>query len=126
MTLTVKQMIAEMPVGLDRVLLRILSYHVGFDAAISRKRLLCELNNNGFKMKDDRPARLCINQLRKKGVPICSSGGDGGGYWLAANNAELDEFISHELHPRAMDLLEQEKAMRDASNCPPELQASFL
>ena len=67
----------------------------------------------GFKTHE-RQVRAAINQLRKEGQPICSTGGEGGGYYLAAGADELDTFIARELHARAMDLLEQEQAMRAA------------
>ena len=55
--------------------------------------------------------RACINELRKAGHLICSTGGEGGGYYLPEDWEEMNEFIERELHPRAMDLLEQEKAL---------------
>ena len=41
-----------------------------------------------------------------------SAGGRGGGYYIARNWQELEDFIGQELRPRAMDLLEQEKALK--------------
>lgn len=106
-----QKMIDELPPGLDRAVLRILGFHLGREAAISRADLLMELGNHGFRVPD-RAARAAINQLRKLGNPICSAGGEGGGYYLARGWNELVEFIDREMHSRAMDLLEQEKALR--------------
>jgi hypothetical protein len=78
--------------------------------------MLKQLGQLGFPMKDDRPMRECINELRKRGQFICSAGGHKGGYWLAADPAELQDYIDRELHPRAVDLLEQEKALRAAAD----------
>ena len=58
--------------------------------------------------------RMTIQALRKDGHPICSTGGEDGGYWMAANWAELDEYLEREVRSRALDLLEQEKALKSA------------
>ena len=110
----VKQMIADLPHGLDRAILRVLSYHVGRENAISRQDLLEAVASHGFIVQD-RQLRLAINEQKKQGVMICSTGGVNGGYWLAANWSELQEYIDRELHSRAMDLLEQEQALKAAA-----------
>ena len=114
---SVQHMIDELPPGLERAILRVLSFHIGRAKAISRQDLIGELLNHGFDYrKEDRPVRLAINQMRKQGHPICSTGGIGGGYFLAVDWAELNEYLQAEIHARAMDLLEQEKAMRDGGS----------
>lgn len=105
------EVVDHMPPGLDRALLRVLSQRRGRDLAISREDLLAALRSLGFKVHE-RQARAAINELRKTGQMICSTGGEGGGYWLASSWEELEEYLSHEVHPRAMDLLEQEAALR--------------
>ena len=55
--------------------------------------------------------RASINLLRKQGIEICSAGGDEGGYWMAANHEELEEFIQNGIESRAKDLHEQARAM---------------
>ena len=125
-------MIQEMPPGLDRAILRILSFHQGREHAISRKRLRAELGRMGFVVdEDEREARVCINQFRKEGMQICSTGGKGGGYWMAIDHKELEKFIQKEMDSRAMDLLEQARAMRAAAEkrwgrYSPEKQASLF
>jgi len=114
MSLILDEMIHEMPAGLDRAILRVLSFHQGRDQAIGRGKLVGELARLGFYVHE-RVMRACINELRKQGQLICSTGGDGGGYYLPANWSELDEYIRRELHPRAMDLLEQEQALKAAA-----------
>lgn len=110
------QLIASLPAGLDRAILRVLSFHQGRRNAIGRKQLIKDLHSLGFDYrKDDRPVRECINLMRKAGKRICSAGGLKGGYWLAADWPELNDFIDQELHSRAMDLLEQERALRQAA-----------
>lgn len=106
-------MINNLPAGLDRTLLRTLSFRVGKNNAIKRSELIAVLLRFGFDFrKDDRTMRLCLNQLRKQGVPICSAGGKDGGYWIASNWSELMDYLKEEVHSRAMDLLEQEQAMK--------------
>jgi hypothetical protein len=104
-------MIDGLPVGLERAMLRLLSFHQGREKAIGREALVLELARLGFRVSE-REARLQINLLRKAGHPICSTGGTDGGYWLAADWNELQEYIDREIHSRAMDLLEQEQALR--------------
>lgn len=110
------ELIKSLPAGLDRAVLRVLSFHVGRPNAIARHALVEELARLGFNYrKDDRAVRAMINQLRKAGHLICSYGGRDGGYFLPADWNELNEYLDREVHPRAMDLLEQEKAMKAAA-----------
>lgn len=117
--------ISQMPVGLDRAILRVLSFHKGVNNSIPRKKLIISLLNHGFDLRrDDRPMRACINRLRKQGEPICSSGGDNGGYYRAANRAELDDYIQREVQSKINDYAEQIKAMRNAF--PPDNQLRMI
>lgn len=99
--------------GVERALLRILTFHVGSDQAIVKEKLIADLKKHGFVV-EERVIRALINDLRKRGHLICSKGGAGGGYWLAGSREEMEEFLEREVHSRAMDLLEQEKALRSA------------
>ena len=109
-----KALIDGLPIGVERALLRILSYHVGEEKAIKKPELMSQLANSGFRLDDDRPVRALINHLRKGGHMICSKGGVSGGYWIAGKREEMEEFLERELHSRAMDLLEQERALRES------------
>lgn len=105
--------IAELPPGLVKEVLRILKERIGRDNALARGSLLALVcSMPGCSRTSDRQLRACINQLRKEGHPICSAGGSDGGYWLAKDWEELTEYIERELHPRAMDMLEQEQALK--------------
>ena len=104
-------MIAELPVGLDRAVLRVLSMHKGRENAISRGQLVLDVGSMGFHMHE-RAIRACINLLRKDGHPICSTGGEDGGYWWAVNWDELNDYLQREVDARATDLLEQSRALR--------------
>lgn len=113
---SVQEMIDQLPAGLDRAILRIISFHVGHDNRISRVQFILDLKTHGFDYThDDRIPRLCINKLRKEGVEICSTGGSKGGYWMANGHEELEEFLEHEVDKRAKDLHEQASAMRKAA-----------
>jgi hypothetical protein len=109
-----KTLIDNLPAGIERALLRILNYHVGEENAISRSDLMIQLANSGFRMKDDRPVRALINELRNRGELILSKGGAGGGYWMAMTKEEVEHFLDFEVHPRAMDLLETERSLKMA------------
>jgi hypothetical protein len=101
----------DLPPGLGRTVLKILGFHVGKDRAISRGALVDNVSRMGLHMHE-RAVRACINEMRKNGTLICSTGGEEGGYWIPKDWNELEDYIERELHSRAMDLLEQEKALR--------------
>lgn len=106
-------LIDELPPGLDRTVLRILQSRIGRDNAISRGELLALVRRMpGCGKVADRQLRACVNQMRKEGHLICSTGGESGGYWQPASWDELLEYIEREVHSRAMDLLEQEQALK--------------
>jgi hypothetical protein len=121
----IEALIQGMDFCLERAILRILSFHMGEDNAISRQGLMENLAMHGFdygtgqmdprtkrRVFNDRPVRDQINQMRKNSVPICAKSGVGGGYFWPVRWSELDAFIAKELHGKAMDLLEQEKILR--------------
>ena len=115
MTTTVyERLIAEMPVGLERALLRAISYHTGKGHAIGRNALVRDLQRLGVCVSE-RQARQCIHDLRRAGHLICSAPGEDGGYYLAASLEEFREFCDRELHTKAMDMLETESAMKAAA-----------
>jgi hypothetical protein len=130
------ELIDNLPAGLERAIRRVLEYHKGRKNAISRFQLISDLASVGFDYidKDDRPIRVCINKIRKSGTPkswICSTGGLGGGYWLAKNQEEMEEFIENEEESRLGDFAKQVRAMRSAAEkhwgrYSPEKQASLF
>ncbi len=97
--------------GLNESVLHVIRQRVGFDNAIPRQYLVDLINGCYKEDSSDRAIRQAINDLRHEGYPICSTGGIDGGYWWAANNDELQEFIHREIEPRIADLSEQKKAM---------------
>jgi hypothetical protein len=114
------QLEAELPTTLPDLVMATLQSHVGRDNAIRRRDLLLQLGPHMSQIgvppgRMDRNLRLAIRALRKRGCPICSTGGSKGGYFLAADRSELDQYLVVEVHGRAIDLLEQEKAMRQGA-----------
>lgn len=100
--------IRGLPVGLERAVLRALVFRVGQENAIGRNDLLALVKAHA---RNERDVRLAINQLRKDGFPICSTGGKKGGYWLAGSAKELDEYMDRELKSRIKDQQEQLNAL---------------
>lgn len=92
-------------------ILSVLNGHVGKKNAISRPDLLKDLKTRGV-FEADRIVRDTINLLRKKGFLILSTGGTGGGYWLAENLDEVNSFFETEIDSRIKDLNDQKTAMR--------------
>lgn len=100
----------EFPPGLEKSVYQVLFERQGRDSAISRHALL-SLVQSMYPKTTDRQLRACINQLRKDGVMICSTGGEDGGYWLAASWDELSEYLDREVVSRLIDLAEQRSAL---------------
>jgi predicted DNA-binding transcriptional regulator YafY len=109
-----ERMLAGIPSGLDGATLRVLVHHVGRGNAIGRADLVDALRGKGFDVQE-RMVRRCIHDLRRAGKLVCSAPGDNGGYFMAESLAEFREFCDRELHPKAMDLLETESAMKEAA-----------
>lgn len=100
-----------LPVGLERSVLRVLMYHVGDAQKVSRKKLLADVRLYEPEASD-RGVRAMVNQLRKDGFPICSTGGAGGGYFLATCAEELDGYLEREVLARIADFQEQASALK--------------
>jgi len=111
--------LANMPVGLDRAILRVLSYHVGKTAAIGRMDLVRQVGQLGCATTE-RQLREAIKQLRrgKDGQPsylICSAAGEDGGYYLASSRQEYEEFRKIEYAGKISDMAETMSAMDQAA-----------
>ena len=110
----------RLPPNLDLVgaIQFVLNNHQGRDNAITRQDLcktLALTPGLGGGKNFDRVVRASINQMRKDGLPICSTGGKNGGYFMASSADELGEYLEAEVRSRAMDLLEQYRAMMDGA-----------
>jgi hypothetical protein len=115
---------------LDRIILRVLSYHTGTENAVPFPDFLETLAYQGFHM-NEKFCRVVINQLRLKGHPICSIDpvDQPKSYYLAADWQELLEFIEREIHPRIQVLTEMDQAMRltaERAWGPPIIQPSLF
>ena len=106
--------LAELDPCIERAVLTVLEYRIGRDMAISRAQLRTEVARLGFPAHE-RVIRATVNSLRKAGHLICSTGGEGGGYWMGMNWQEVDEFITQEVHARLVDLAETEAALKRAA-----------
>lgn len=112
---TYEHELASMPPGLDRAVLRVLSYHHGRERAIGRFPLLAEVKRLGFSDTTERQLRLTIHELRRAGHLICSAPGEKGGYYLAATKDEFDKFIETEYTAKIRDMAETVSAMSKAA-----------
>ena len=108
-------MIENDALKLERAMTLLLAHHIGRENAMSGNFILSELQAQGINISETRYFREVINKLRKEGWPIGSTGGIKGGYWLCKDWCELDSFLKVQIHDFAMDLLEQEKAMRNGA-----------
>ncbi len=108
-----EMLIDEMPAGLDRALLRIISMHQGLDQAIGKPALLADLGRMGFGV-NERQVRRTIQELRKAGHLICSSSGEGG-YYLAASLDEYATFAEAEYRSKIVDMSKTLAAMDQAA-----------
>jgi hypothetical protein len=107
-------LLSQMPdASLERAMLRILSFHIGKNHAISKPQLLRDLGRSGFHVSE-RQARGEIVELRKHGHLICSSSGDGG-YYIAETNEEYEEFAQVEYRAKIIDMSETLRAMDDGA-----------
>lgn len=112
--------IKNMPVGLDRAILRVLSYHRGREQAIGRSELVHQVAQLGCAATE-RQVREEIKQLRrgKNGQEpclICSAAGEDGGYYMAETLAEFEEFAQVEFIGKIADMSETLSRMRESAN----------
>jgi len=113
-TRTYDRLIKDMPVGLDRAVLRLMLFHTGHARAIGRVELVLNVKWMGFDVHE-RLVRHCIRGLRRAGHLICSAPGEDGGYYMAETLAEFEEFASHEFLSKIGDMSETLAAMRAAA-----------
>jgi hypothetical protein len=111
----IHKLVDEMDPGAERAVLRVLGFHIGRENAVGREALVMAVHKLGFPVHE-RVVRACINQLRKDGNMICSTGGFDGGYWIARDWEELNEYLDRELRSRVKDLAEQMRALEQEGN----------
>lgn len=110
-----EQILATMPLGLDRAVLRVLSMHIGREQAVGREELVQVVASLGFPAHE-RQVREVIKDLRRRGELICSAAGEDGGYYLAASREEFEEFAQAEFGAKIADMSQTLGAMRQAAD----------
>jgi hypothetical protein len=107
--------IRNMPLDLDRTVLRILTYHVGRKQSIGRLNLVLEVRKIGYAVVE-RQVRETIHELRRQGFLICSAPGADGGYYIAENRQEYLDFKQAEFDAKITDMAETVRAMDAAAS----------
>ena len=110
----VEEMIKNLPPGLDRAILQVLSFYKGSQVKIPRMKLVFEIKLLGITA-NERQVRLQISQLRKSGVLIGSAPGEDGGYYLIETVGEFHEFIAKEYLAKISDMQETLSSMRHSA-----------
>jgi hypothetical protein len=110
------QLLAAADDKLCQSVLEILAHHRGKDFLISRNDLVMKVRHAGHNRIDERPVRDAIKQLRRKGYLICAVAGTGGGYYLASNRKEYDEFRQAEYAGKIKDMAETMHAMDQSAD----------
>lgn len=114
-----EQIIKNMPPGLERAVLRVLSFHVGRERAIKLPELtrqVARITGMDYGESLKRQVRGCVAGMRKEGHLICAAHTSDGGYFLAANLAEVTEFLEGDLNARIRDMSETVRSMRRAAH----------
>lgn len=83
--------------------------------AISRYSLLNRMQGAGFDI-GERELRDHIKQLRRDGKLICSTPGEGGGYYIATSPEEVEEFLDTELRAKRDDLSQTIHAIEQSAH----------
>lgn len=112
----IDKMLDDMPQSLERVILRILTFHIGKQNAIKNADILKEIHDAAFLLNvsdkhASRTVRSEMANLRKQGIMACY--GDSG-YYLAANASELNEYQQRQLTSRIKDLSDQNMGLTKA------------
>lgn len=108
------QLLATMPPGLDRAILRIIAARPGRAQAIGRLELVNLVQSLGIHTHE-RQLREQIKLLRRAGHLIGSAPGEDGGYYLIVTMQEFREFDQAEFAAKITDMAETRAAMKDAA-----------
>jgi DNA-binding transcriptional regulator PaaX len=107
-------LIDAMPAGLERSILRTLSYHPGRERAISRTDLVQAVASLGFDV-NERVVREAIKGLRRAGHLIGSAAGESGGYYVCVSLEEYEDFDRQEFEAKISDMSLTRAAMKRAA-----------
>ncbi|MEN6481670.1 MAG: hypothetical protein ABFD29_05795 [Anaerolineaceae bacterium] len=105
--------LASMPPGLDRAVLRVIS-KITAEKPISRDKLVIGVHSLGFAA-NERQIRETIKKLRRQGYLICATPGENGGYYMAMNASEYQDFRNSEYAAKIKDMSETMRAMDQAA-----------
>jgi len=108
-----RELLRNIPPGLNRVILQVLEFHQGRMKAITKDELIKQLAVYGFKV-DERQFRECVRQMRQEGILICSTASNPAGYYLPTSALEVDEFLEKELIEKRNDLSKTIEAMQSS------------
>lgn len=87
-----------------------------YEYPITRKHLAEYLKSQRLMIsKDDRPMRLAIEELRKKGYLVCHRKGKDGGYFLAQTLRHYEDFRNREYKSRIISISKTMKMMDKAA-----------
>jgi hypothetical protein len=104
----------NIPDGLKTLVLRVLEFHQGRDAAIGRNDLVRILRLRG-QTAHERLVRECIKVLRRDGHLICAMPGTDGGYYIASTLQEFEEFDRAEFGAKIADMNTTRQAMLESA-----------
>lgn len=108
-----RDLISTLPFGLERAVLRVLSFHIGRSNPILRADLLASVS--AFNI-NERQLREQIRQLRRKGHLIGSAPGEVGGYYLISSSDEFQAFLQNEFLALISDMSETVTIMRKSAD----------
>lgn len=99
--MTYRRLMQSIPDATQQRVVMILVEHVGKEQAITREKLLEELNQISPREVQDRQLQQVIRDLRTAGYLICSNAGGGAkGYFLPVDMVEYLEFDEHEFESK--------------------------
>lgn len=101
--------------GIDRTVVKIISFYQGKAQALGGDDLTRQVQNMGYRGVDNRDVREVIHGLRRQGYLICALPGSSGGYYMATDQEEFDEFARREFEGKISDMSTTLSAMRHAA-----------
>ena len=106
--------------SLQAAVFDVLRHHRGRGHAIKLTGIIAELTIRGVLVgistaNAERRVRDAIHELRNQGDLICSVASSDGGYFIAADKAEVVEFVESEIQPRISDLAHTKTAILEAA-----------
>lgn len=104
---------AELEAAKTRLLMTMMG-HVGKAKAIGMGELYEKVFEEPWsnRINDTRQLRRILTDIRREGVPICSTcSNSGGGYWIAGAGSDLESYCK-KMRARALKILSAEACLR--------------